>query len=112
MRLANKKKLEKLKHKNLGNKSLSDAIDKLTKDIEENAWKNQTELIKSRMDADCVHSDGFYIFDLAIHRTMILIEFEEDEATIVWAGNHKEYENIFKNNKNTIKKWLKSNNWI
>ena len=47
-----------------------------------------------------------------IHRTMILIEFEDYEATVVWAGNHKEYEMTFKNNKKTIKKWLKSNEWI
>ena len=44
---------------------------------------------------------------------MILIEFEEDgEATIVWCGNHQEYERTFKNNKQVIKKWLKKNDWI
>jgi len=43
---------------------------------------------------------------------MILVEFEEGEASVVWVGNHQEYENAFKNNKDTIKKWLKDNNWI
>jgi len=112
MRLTNKKVLEKLKRKNRGNKPLANAIDKLIKDIEDNEWKNQTELNESRSDADCVHSDGFYFFNISIHRTMILVEFDDGEASVVWLGNHQEYESTFKNNKNTIKKWLKSNNWI
>ena len=112
MRLTNKKALEKLKRKNKGNTSLANAIDKLILDIEENVWKNQTELNESRSDADCVHSDGFYFFNISIHRTMILIEFDDGEASVVWLGNHNEYGKTFKNNKNTIKKWLKSNNWI
>jgi len=43
---------------------------------------------------------------------VILIEFNDGEASVVWLGNHQEYESTFKNNKNTIKKWLKSNDWI
>lgn len=112
MRLTNKKILEKLKRKNKGNASLSKAIDELIKDIDENNWKNQTELNVTRQDADNVHSDGFYFFNLSIHRTMILIEFNDQEATVVWAGTHQQYETTFKNNRNTIKKWLKSNEWI
>ena len=80
--------------------------------LKKNDWKNQGELNKSRPDADCVHSDGFYFFNISVHRAMILIEFNECEASVVWLGNHKEYEKTFKNNKNTIKKWLKTNNWI
>lgn len=112
MRLVNKKKLEKLKHKNKGNSQLASEINKLIIDIEENSWKNQKELKETRKDADCVHSDGFYFFNISVHRTMILVEFEDTEATVVWAGDHQEYEDIFKNNKNTIKKWLNQNNWI
>ena len=112
MRLTNKKALEKLKRKNRGNTPLANAIVKLIKDIEDNEWKNQTELNESRPDADCVHSDGFYFFNIFVHRTMILIEFDDGEASVVWLGNHQDYKNTFKNNKNTIKKWLKSNNWI
>ena len=112
MRLTNKKALEKLKRKNKGNTPLANAIDKLVEDIEENDWSNQTELNESRSDADWVHSDGFYFFNISIHRTMILIEFDGGEASVVWLGNHKEYEKTFKNNKGTIKKWLKSKNWI
>jgi hypothetical protein len=60
-----------------------------------------------------VHSQGFYFFKIHVHRTMILIEIEpEGEATIVWAGSHQDYEYVFKNNKNTIEKWLRSNEWI
>lgn len=113
MRLIGKKRLEKLKRKNKGNSPLVLEIDNLIKDIEENDWENQSELKVIRKDADCVHSDGFYFFNISIHRTLILIEFEEDgDATVVWVGNHKEYEKTFKNNKGAIKKWLKSNNWI
>lgn len=60
MRLTNKKILEKLKRKNKGNVSLTNAIDKLIKDIDDNDWKDQTELNSIRTDADKVHSDGFY----------------------------------------------------
>ncbi len=112
MRLINKKILEKLKRKNRGNVTLTKAIDKLIKDIDENNWKDPVELKNTRPDADNVHSDGFYFFNMDVHRTMILIEFSDGEATAVWAGTHKEYESIFKNNRNTIKKWLRSNDWI
>ena len=88
MRLVNKKILVKLKRKNRGNVPLTKAIDKLIEDINDNDSKDQTELNKTRTDADNVHSDGFYFFNINIHRTMILIEFEDDEATVVWAGNH------------------------
>jgi mRNA interferase HigB len=65
------------------------------------------DLKKSRPDADRVHSDGFYFFNLNIHRTMILVEFDDDEASVVWVGTHLDYEKVFKNNINTIKKWLR-----
>lgn len=112
MRLVGKKILEKVKRKNKGNLPLTREIDKLIKDIEGNKWISQTELIKTRSDADCVHSDGFYFFNISVHRTMILIEFDDREASVVWIGTHKEYENIFKNNKATIRKWLNSKGYI
>lgn len=44
---------------------------------------------------------------------MIMVQVAEDaEATIVWAGTHQEYENIFKNNKDVIRKWLSDKDWI
>lgn len=69
-------------------------------------------MVEKRPDADCVHSKGFYFFDISIHRTMILIEFEAGVASIVWCGSHDEYELTFKNNKSTIQKWLRSREWI
>lgn len=112
MRLTNKKILEKLKRKNKGNIPLIKAIDQLIEEVEENDWKDQSELNETRQDADNVHSEGFYFFNINVHRTMILIEFDDSEATVVWAGTHQQYETTFKNNRNTIKKWLKSNDWI
>ncbi|AFM04860.1 hypothetical protein Fleli_2495 [Bernardetia litoralis DSM 6794] len=113
MEIIGKKVLEKLKRKNKGNTELQNAVDNLIRDLENNAFQTQEELKKIRPDADAVHSDGFYFFNLSIHRTLILIEFEEDgEATIIWAGSHDKYEETFQNNKNTIRKWLKDREWI
>lgn len=83
MRVLGKSKLIKLKRKNIGNTKLCDAIDELLSDLEE--FKPGEQNIKDvRKDADCVHNDGFYFFDINIHRTLILIEFDENgEATVV-----------------------------
>lgn len=113
MEIVGKKILEKLKRKNKGNILLIASIESLIKTLEENEFTTQSDILKMRPDADCVHSDGFFFFDINIHRTLLLIEFEENgEATIVWAGSHDEYEKTFRNNKNTIKKWLKEREWI
>ena len=113
MRLIGKNKLEKVKRKNKGNSALIKAIDQLINDIENANWKKSEDLKQSRIDADRVHNDGYYFFDIDIHRTLILLEFDEiGEATVVWVGSHQEYEKIFKNNKNTIKKWLRVNEHI
>jgi hypothetical protein len=113
MELIGKSKLEKYRRKNRGNATLSLAIDKLINDLENRECYNQEQLRKIRPDADLVHNDGFYIFNLTIHRAMILVEFEENgEATIIWCGNHAEYEITFRNNKSTIKKWLNKNGYI
>ena len=112
MRVLGKSKIIKLKNKNLGNKKLCNEIDKLLLDLEQ--FNPLVENINDvRKDADCVHSDGFFFFDINIHRTLILIEFDEEgEATIVWVGTHQEYESIFKNNKSTIEKWLRKFGYI
>ena len=113
MNLVNRSLLERLKRKNRGNTKLIKAIDKLIDDIQVNIWDSPTELKETRPDADSVHSDGFYFFNLNIHRTMILIEFDENKrARVIWTGSHQDYDKTFKNNKNTIKKWLKDNGWI
>ena len=112
MRIIGKKTLLKLKKKNIGNKKLCHDIDKLITDLEKFDPTKST-LKEIRSDADCVHNDGFYFFDITIHRTLILIEFDDGgEATIVWAGTHQEYESVFKNTKTTIEKWLRSKNFI
>jgi hypothetical protein len=101
-----------MKKKNIGNKKLCGEIDQLITDLE-NLNPRENRINNLRNDADCVHSDGFYFFNINIHRSLILIEIEDDgEATIVWAGTHQEYEKIFKNNKLTIEKWLRKNGHI
>lgn len=111
--LVNRSLLERLKRKNRGNTKLIKAIDKLINDIQVSSWNSQLELKEARPDADCVHSDGYYFFNLNVHRTMILIEFDENKrARVIWVGSHQDYDKTFKNNKNTIRKWLKDNGWI
>ena len=112
MDLIRKDKLLKLKRKNQGNVKLLKAIDKLIMDIESSEWKNKLEVIESRPDADRVHSDNFFFFDINIHRTMILIAFSEQEAEILWAGNHAEYDSTFKGNKRIIETWLRNHGKI
>ena len=112
MELLQKNKLLKLKRKNRGNIKLINAIDKLILDIECADWTKKTDIKKIRSDADCVHSDGFYFFDINIHRTMILIVFEDDEAIVIWTGSHNEYDKTFKGNKITIEKWLRNQKMI
>jgi len=111
--ITNKHILGKLIHKNRGNVKLIKAVMQLLNDIEGSNWETPHELIKSRPDADSVYGGEFYFFDINIHRTLILIEFEENgEASVVWAGSHSEYDKTFKNNRKVIRKWLIANNWI
>ena len=112
MRVLGKKILTKLQAKNKSNRRLCSAIDQLIKDLEQ--FNPTLALLETvRDDADKVHNDGFYFFDIHIHRTFILIDLDEDgEAVIIWAGSHDEYERTFKNNKTTIEKWLRYNGYI
>lgn len=112
MELLRKNKLIKLKKKNLDNVKLIRAIDKLINDIEKSEWKTKTDILKDRNDADCVHKDGFYFFDINVHRTMILIAFGDYEAIVLWVGTHDEYETTFKNNKKSIETWLRNQGLI
>lgn len=118
MQLLGLKHLTKLKRKTRGNAGLAKAIDQLIKDIAKASWKTKEEVATDRADADCVHSDGFYFFNMNIHRTMTLIELCTDEeesagtVSILWTGSHDEYERTFKNNKSTITKWLKDQGLI
>lgn len=112
MRIIGKKIILKLKKKNIGNKKLCNEIDRLVTDLE-NFNPKEKSIRDIREDADRVHTDGFYFFDINIHRTLILIEFDDDgEATIIWEGTHQEYESTFKNNKSTIEKWLRTKGYI
>lgn len=112
MELLRKHKLTKLKRKNRGNTKLINAIDKLIEDIEKAKWIKKTDVKSTRLDADCMHSDGFYFFDINIHRTMILVIFEDNVASVIWTGTHDEYDKTFKGNKTTIEKWLRNQQLI
>ena len=103
----------KLREKNRGNVPLVAAIDRLINDLEQNDFENFEQLKELRPDADRVHNDGFCFLNLNVHRTMVLFHFGADGvARFVWAGTHQEYEATFKNNKNTIEKWLRRKGMI
>lgn len=108
MDLLRKDRLIKLRKKNQGNLKLVKAIDRLIDDIESSDWKNKFDIKKDRSDADRVHGDNFYFFDIHIHRTMIMIMFHDQEAEILWVGNHDEYDTTFKGNKKTIETWIRN----
>lgn len=80
-----------------------------------------------------MHPDGFYITDINIHRAMVAITFVNldeveklkdkegvineqakmlGEVDIIWVGTHDDYLRIFGNNKDTVKKWLRSQGHI
>lgn len=112
MRLLGKPKLQKLKRKKGGDKKLAKAIDKLIEDIENFSGKSYEELKNIRPDADKVHNEGFFFFDMSSYRSMIMIEFNDEEATIVWADSHESYERTFQNNKKVIETWLRNREYI
>jgi hypothetical protein len=104
--------LLKHKKKNKGNKRLGIEIDKLISDLERYS-PSEKSFFDIRKDADLVHANGFYFFNIEIHRTLIFIVFEKKyEATVLWVGSHDEYERTFRNNKSTIEKWLRNNNYF
>ncbi|MHA4742470.1 type II toxin-antitoxin system HigB family toxin [Dyadobacter sp. MSC1_007] len=107
MVIRGKKILEKLIAKNRGNRRLAEAVDQLIIDLERNSTHSIQELLEIRKDADRVHR-GYYFFDICVHRALIFIQFVDNKATIVWAGTHEEYVKTFKNNINTIEKWLRA----
>ncbi len=110
MRLVGLSKLRKYQLKKRGNDQLRKAIDTLISDIEK---LGPTELIHQRSDADKVHNVGFYFFNIRHDRVMILIEWTMDgDASVVWIGDHDDYERTFKNNKKVIQKWLSEKGWI
>jgi len=110
--LINQKKLTKLKKKNKSNKKLVLEINEFIKTIKATKWENVQEMQEERGDADHICENRFYFFDLNVHRTFCLVDFEDDELEVLWVGSHDEYKNTFKNNKNTIKKWLRAKNYI
>lgn len=133
MKLIGKRKLTKLAKKNRGNVKLQKSIKSFEKEIRENTWTTQQELESSTVEFDSVHSDGFYIADINIHRAMVAITFvnlkeleelegeEEDikeqkkilgEVDVLWVGTHDDYQRVFGDNKDTVEKWLRSQGYI
>lgn len=111
MEIIGRHRLIKLKKKNIGNQFLCKSIDDLILILSNANWNNKLELQKEFPNVDSVH-EGFYFFNIHIHRTFVGINFEDGLAEIVWCGSHSEYEKTFKNNKDSIKSWLKNNGLI
>ncbi len=112
MEILRKDKLIKVKRKNRGNYILISAVDRFIEVLERAGWQNKADILLSRPDADCVHSDGFYFFNIYQHRVLVLIVFVENVATIIWTGSHDEYMRTFKGNKKSIENWLRHQQYI
>ena len=81
--------LLKHKKKNKGNKRLGIEIDKLISDLERYS-PSEKSFFDIRKDADLVHGNGFYFFNIEIHRTLIFIAFEKKyEATVLWVSRNQ-----------------------
>lgn len=112
MQIEEKRILTRWQYKHRGNRRLTDAIDKLIRDLEALEPDTYENLLKDRKDMDQVHSDGFFFFNVENDRVLLMIQLQEQYVTIIWIGTHPDYERIFKNNKATIEKWLRSENHI
>lgn len=103
----------KLKRKNIGNVQLTKTVDKFIEIVEGVEWKTELDIKKYRNDADNVHNQGFYFFDLSrAFRTLCSVSIKDKEVDVVWTGSHKEYELTFKNHKNAIATWLRNRGLI
>lgn len=112
MQLDEKRILTKWQQKNRGNRRLLDAIDKLIFDLENSEYASYTDLLKERKDADQVHTKGIFFFNVENDRVLVAIKFEKNRAITLWIGTHSSYEKLFRNNKTTIEKWLRSKGHI
>ncbi|MEX1193042.1 MAG: type II toxin-antitoxin system HigB family toxin [Brumimicrobium sp.] len=78
MKIIGIRHIQKLKKKNKGNLKLIKALDHLIDELKKAQWKSKQEVLAAMNNqADFVHNDGFYFFDINIYRTMILIEYCE-----------------------------------
>jgi mRNA interferase HigB len=69
-------------------------------------WQNDADVKNTFHRADRILG-GFYVFDIGSNHNLSLVLFNKGQFEIIWAGNHDDYEATFKNNKDTIKKFLK-----
>lgn len=75
--------------------------------VEKASWKNGTDLKVTFPEADRIFKN-VYVFNLTgSDRTLALVYFVGGQVQIAWAGNHQAYERELKNNKDTIRKFLK-----
>ena len=74
--------------------------------------QNQQILKKHARMQTAYTAMDFISLDIHVLRTMILIVFEDNEATVIWTGSHDEYDKTFKGNKKTIEKWLRNQQLI
>lgn len=109
MHIVNKHMLIKYKAKNLSNNRLIREIGILIDELENKQIMSSRDLIRIRKDADRIHSADIYFLNLYVHRVMVKMEFDDGWAIILWIGSHEKYVATFKNNKDTIEKWLKAN---
>ncbi len=89
------------------NNTLQQVINEFLEKLKKAAWQNDADVKASFPDADRIFRN-VYVFDLTgSDRTLTLVYFANGQVQIVWAGNPQAYERELKNNKDTIRKFLK-----
>jgi mRNA-degrading endonuclease HigB of HigAB toxin-antitoxin module len=104
MQLTGVKALDKFTRNNA---TLKKAVDEFIQKVLAADWENDADVKVTFPDADRIFTE-VYIFNLTrSDRTLAMVYFSEGELEIVWVGNHQDYERKLKNNKNTIRKFLR-----
>ena len=106
MELIDLKILNKHLSKNKGNLRLRRDVDKLKILLRDNNFNSYQELKKVRKDADNVHEEVAFFFNIHSHRILVQIDFEHYKAIILWVRNHNRYDRFFSGGKRAIKKLL------
>ena len=89
-----------------GDATLDGAFNDFLEQVTDANWQNDADVKITFPKADRA-VDSFYFFDIGSSRNFSLVNFKKGQFEIIWAGNQDDYIATFKNNKDTIKKFLR-----
>jgi mRNA interferase HigB len=89
------------------NMTLLGAVNEFVNAVQGATWNNDQDVKATFPNADRIFNN-VYVFNITgADRSLALVFFKDGEVEIVWAGNHDEYDATLKNNKDTIRKFLR-----